>query len=153
MLGGRFHPPALLGLSDLSLKNLSKFWQNHPLSPETFHFWPLNAFLALRVLLQKKIPFHVLFCSHMCNISECSPSPSSFDAQSSNSTEYQSELWQDFFYRSAVYKWNILTLSSRRAYVRRHKKPSGLAWGVSATPWGNRPISQLHCVLPSIKLF
>ena len=46
-----------------------------------------------------------------------------------------------------------LTLSSRRAYVRRHKKPSVLAWGVSATPWGNRPISQLHCVLPSIKLF
>ena len=27
-----------------------------------------------------------------------------------------------------------LTLSSRRAYVRRHKKPSVLAWGVSATP-------------------
>ena len=47
----------------------------------------------------------------------------------------------------------ILTLSSRRAYVRRHKKPSVLAWGVSATPWGNRPISQLQCVLPSIKLF
>ena len=47
----------------------------------------------------------------------------------------------------------FLTLSSRRAYVRRHKKPSVLAWGVSATPWGNRPISQLHCVLPSIKLF
>ena len=49
--------------------------------------------------------------------------------------------------------WPFLTLSSRRAYVRRHKKPSVLAWGVSATPWGNRPISQLHCVLPSIKLF
>ena len=48
---------------------------------------------------------------------------------------------------------NLLTLSSRRAYVRRHKKPSVLAWGVSATPWGNRPISQLHCVVPSIKLF
>ena len=46
-----------------------------------------------------------------------------------------------------------LSLSSRRAYVRHHKKPSVLAWGVSATPWGNRPISQLHCVLPSIKLF
>ena len=34
-----------------------------------------------------------------------------------------------------------LNLSSRRAYVRRHRKPSVLARGVSATPYGNMPIS------------
>ena len=34
-----------------------------------------------------------------------------------------------------------LTLSSRRAYVRRHRKPSVWARGVSATPYRNMPIS------------
>ena len=52
-------------LIGLSLNNLSKSWQNHPLFPEKWHFRPRNAFPALRILLQKR-PFSCLFCSRMC---------------------------------------------------------------------------------------
>ena len=61
-------------LNMLSLKNFNKFWQNHPLLPETWHFRPLNMFPALRILLQQIPPCTCFLFTHVyTNIFEWPP--------------------------------------------------------------------------------
>ena len=50
-------------LNKFESKEFEWILTNHPLFPETWHFRPLNAFLALRVLLQKRPLSLVFLCT------------------------------------------------------------------------------------------